>query len=404
MPPPKTDEEIQASWGPLQWEFLKWNDENDEEIQATMRQGAEWFAYSKMIQRKWPDPQDREAFNEWSEEWFGRHTTRMSYQMSSREFLDMVSQTNFLDDEKTGMLYWTIEMHDVPFVTLCESNFGGVLTCYCFKPLAQYLEPNYKDSGQGQRQEITDKGSLSMDLNPDVPVVPGRHSVNSSGDSSSHSHPASVLFNYDPEPTSPASPASSTMSPDSRITSRQPFIFSASSLDSRRASNFSTHAPTASVDTLRQMDKSQEQPRITTETLQSPDPNSFNPFVFAQLGALFVFGGDWEQARQSGCDAINEGPWLQNGYCVVVRINEKGEPGAVYAIYNHAEDKDAAQVSDDFHESELIYDHVPGFLHPECNKFALVLKIADSLDDLGSYDRRLDFTVISSDKHQVKAL
>ncbi|KAJ4269508.1 hypothetical protein NW762_001169 [Fusarium torreyae] len=389
MPPPKTDEEIQASWGPLQWEFLKWHDENDEAIRATLRQGADWFAYDKMIEQKWPDPRDRDAFDEWCDEWFGRHTTRMSYQMSSREFLDMVSQTNFLDDEKTGVLYWTIEMHNVPFVTLCESNFGGVLTCYCFKPLARYIEQNREDS---EHRQVIDNGLLMMDLDPDVSIVPNRHSANSSEDSSPHLRPPSVFMDYDPESASPKSPESHTMSPDSQMTSRQPSILSVNSIGSRRVSNSSTHAPPAGVDTLRQRYKSRERPRITTETLQSPEAKSPNQFVFAQLGALFVFGGDWEQARQSGRDAINEGPWLQNGYCIVVRINEEGEPGAVYAVYNHAEEEDCAQVSDDFHDPELICDHVPGFLHPKCNRFALVLKIADSLDDLGSHDKRLDFT------------
>ncbi|KAF4970143.1 hypothetical protein FSARC_2740 [Fusarium sarcochroum] len=250
MPPPKTDEEIQAGWGPQQWEFLKWNNENTEAIQASMRQGAEWDAFDKLIEQKWPDPKDQEAFDEWCDEWFGRHDTRMSYQMSSREFLDMVSKTNFFDNEKAGALYWTMEMHNMPFVTLCESNFGGVLTCYCFKPLTKYLEPNRKDSGQGQ--EVIDSIVLTMELDPDVL---DRRLANSLGDSLSHSRPPSFFFGYGPEPTSLASP---TALPDSRM-------------------------------------------------------SSLSPFIFAQFGAIFVFGGDWEKARRSGRDAINEGPWLQNG-------------------------------------------------------------------------------------------
>ena len=65
-------------------------------------------------------------------------------------------------------------------------------------------------------------------------------------------------------------------------------------------------------------------------------------FIFAQLGALYVFAGpcNWEETLKQGPEAITEGPWKATSFGVVVQLDMQGRPGSVWAIYNFYADND----------------------------------------------------------------
>lgn len=71
---------------------------------------------------------------------------------------------------------------------------------------------------------------------------------------------------------------------------------------------------------------------------KTSDGDSTTGFVFAQLGALCVYDGkdcdgmpNWKGASDQ---EIREGPWIQTGYVVVLRLDKRGKRCGVYIIWN----------------------------------------------------------------------
>jgi hypothetical protein len=104
MPLPKTDEEIMAGWPAQEWEFHNWEEKNSREILDTQNRDAEWDAHSKLIRQAWQDPNDREKYLEWSHNWHGRIFVRNKYVINTEDFIEMISQANFLDIDKVERL------------------------------------------------------------------------------------------------------------------------------------------------------------------------------------------------------------------------------------------------------------------------------------------------------------
>lgn len=99
--------------------------------------------------------------------------------------------------------------------------------------------------------------------------------------------------------------------------------------------------------------------QMTPESSRSDPDQTSNGFVFAQLGELYVFVGDWEAARHKmdddddddcddyadydddcDCDCkddhdddVDEG-WRPTGFGVVVEVQSNGQPKCLWAIYN----------------------------------------------------------------------
>ncbi|WKT49238.1 hypothetical protein QSH57_014168 [Fusarium oxysporum f. sp. vasinfectum] len=122
------------------------------------------------------------------------------------------------------------------------------------------------------------------------------------------------------------------------------------------------------------------------------DPNHF---VFAQLGLLYVYGGDYEYAKGWGIDVLKQGPWWRNDLVVVVRLDHKGNHGAVYVLYHPNSSIEVEDHSDGEELAPEAKDHVPGRLHPRCNEGFLLAKIADNLKELGEFNKEFRFLPIT---------
>ncbi|KAF5654149.1 hypothetical protein F25303_1696 [Fusarium sp. NRRL 25303] len=120
-------------------------------------------------------------------------------------------------------------------------------------------------------------------------------------------------------------------------------------------------------------------PKITSNLAKPEKPNLHpvklarseidpNHFVFTQLGLLYVYGEDYDHAKGCGIDVLMKGVWC----FVEVEDYEDGEELAP--------------------EAE---DHVPGRLHPRCNEGFTLAKIANSLHELGRFDKEFRFLPIT---------
>ncbi|KAE9569792.1 hypothetical protein CGMCC3_g14061 [Colletotrichum fructicola] len=140
-------------------------------------------------------------------------------------------------------------------------------------------------------------------------------------------------------------------------------------------------------------------------------------FVFAQIGSLRVFNGTngWPKKGEPFNDAyMRESPWEETKFGVVVRIDNDGNPGAVYVIYNFWAHGKNIEANDHFrppvrnHKNQVL-PHV-GQLHPKCNpgENFTVAKIANNIADLIPnsesqssllvFSREFDFKVVSKEE------
>ncbi|KAF9778091.1 hypothetical protein IL306_004264 [Fusarium sp. DS 682] len=261
MPRPRTDEEIQASWGPLQWQFKEWQDSQKENIPNCAKPGTPLNAFNKLFEKSFPKKEDRLAYHTWASEWLGRSINRMAYQTTPSDFIQQVKATNFTNNKSTGDLLYSVLVNDMPWVPIGRSNYGGVRTYYAFKPTTKFLQPDRKEGGLG----VVGNYILTMPLKP-------------------KSRSASGLS-----------------------------ISSSSSAMSTAVSEAGSTRACAST--------------IQGSAKQSSSDDDY--LVFAQIGALYVFGGDYDTASKKG-------PWWRNGFAVVVELNNKGEAGEVYVVYNDA--------------------------------------------------------------------
>ncbi|KAF5596603.1 hypothetical protein FPCIR_3951 [Fusarium pseudocircinatum] len=344
MPLPDTDERIQARWGPRERLFHQWCLDNSKAIQDTLKFEAKWNAFDLLLQRRWPRKQDREAYYAWSREWNGRHMLRMSYRMTPREFLDKVLLTNFLDTEESVNLWWAMDTYNLPSIPLGYANFGGVGSYYVFEPAHRCIKPDRNETG---------------------PSVMGKHIL------------AMTVRLMDSHAGSETSSSSGTQA--------------SSSSRSRASSVFSR--PEKPQHKSRASTGSAQQANPVTQARNEIDPNNF---VFAQLGILYVFGGDGQAARRLGPKVLSQGPWWRNDLRVVVRLDSKGKPGAVYVLYHP---NSSIEVEDDSDDVELAPEaeyHVPGRLHPRCNEGFTLAKVANSLKELGEFNKEFRFLPITT--------
>ncbi|KAF5537969.1 hypothetical protein FMEXI_9622 [Fusarium mexicanum] len=332
MPLPKTDEEIKASWSPQEWKFHAWEEKNIKNILDTQNRDAEWDAYSKLVKQAWPDRDDRGKYLEWAHTWNGRIFVRNKYVMNTKDYIEMISQANFLDMDKVNRLSRNILVYPMPFVAIGEAHFGGVFSGYAFTPMTNFLEPKYPDSDSDVL------GNMILALNINV------------------AHPP------------PLPPGSSVNSSDTNSDSK------------------------SSVST----ELSQSFQRSTTSQPHSPVWD----FVFVQLGLLWTFTGDWKKARQGNPNDDKRGEWNPNGFAVVVRLSPKGEPGKVYAL-RHPDAKQEGNKKSTHKRGFMLKHYKPGHPHPKSDSSFCIAKIADSIQELGSYGREFEFEIVPSDEPQI---
>ncbi|KAF5665350.1 hypothetical protein FHETE_6710 [Fusarium heterosporum] len=357
----KSDDEIRRGWTNKERAFETWYERNKSAFSASMKWGAKHDAMEVLFARSF-HPRDYPAFDAWCNEWLGRHLTRMSHRMEPQEFLKAVWNTNFTDVTSVSNLSWQMDMLKMPFIFLGQSQFGGHLTCYGFRPSGRFLKPDIKNDEMGafgnQVLALSFNSGEVMDAKP--------RSLSDASDSSNN-------------PFSSESSGSTV-----------PSVFS-------DTSNRPPSRPTHQVRVSAGLDP-------VAKARGEIDPQHF---VFAQLGVLHVYAHSWEMALSRGPSSIEEGLWWTNGFAIVVRLSEKGVPGAIYALYNHDKQLDLQANYNSFEDEEDIdnspeaANHIPGYLHPRCKDHFRLAKVADSLKELGDVGKRFTFLPLTRTENRV---
>ncbi|SCO11935.1 uncharacterized protein FFE2_12466 [Fusarium fujikuroi] len=377
MPIPESDEEIMASWSPQEWGFHAWEERNSEKILETQSRDAGWDAHSKLIKHAWPDPDDR------------------------RKYLERTYFPDFLDMDKVDRLSLNISIYPKPFVAIGETNFGHVFGSYTFTPMTDSLEPKYPDSDSDVLGNMI--LALNIPLPQSPPLSPGSFVHLSDTDSDSNSSVSTELSHSFPSSTANNTPDSAASIVDLQTLSgvRLDFSNSPSSFNAihRKGGHLMATIPSATGD-------------MHANTFDSCPQD----FVFAQLGLLWTFTGDWKKALHRNPNDDKRGRWNPTGFAVVVRLNPKGELGKVYALRHPDVVPQLERIEDDLIESRkpkankktahkrglyILKHYKPGHPHPKSDSSFSIAKIANSILELGSYKRQFDFEVLLSNEPQI---
>ncbi|EGU82969.1 hypothetical protein FOPG_06387 [Fusarium oxysporum f. sp. conglutinans race 2 54008] len=193
-----------------------------------------------------------------------------------------------------------MDTYNLSSIPIGHAKFGGVESYYAFRPAHNFLKPDRNESGPS----VLGTSILAMTVKFTKPRTQSIASASSGTfDSSSSGPKASSIFSR-PEKPAPRTRASTS---------------------------------------------SGEQADPVEVARNEVDPNHF---VFAQLGLLYVYGGDYDSIE----------------------------------VEDHSDGEELAPEAK---------DHVPGRLHPRCNEGFLLAKIADNLKELGEFNKEFRFLPIT---------
>lgn len=173
---PLTDEEQKANFTAEEKEFLKWTEENHDYLLGVYVNGGS-AAEIDFMRRRWVE--DFDKYYAWSHTWTRRHHRRIDYKWKPKDFVNLVTKTNYLHDlpdflEAMG----TMKM---PFTILGEAYASGVLTGFALSPNrgTELLWPNY-DSPDSAARGLASRAVLGINLNVRIqngtqPRAPGSH-------------------------------------------------------------------------------------------------------------------------------------------------------------------------------------------------------------------------------------
>jgi hypothetical protein len=286
--------------------------------------------------------------------------------------------------------------------------------------MTDFLEPKYPDSDSDVLRNMI----LAMNIHVphSHPLPPGSSVHSFDTDSDSNSSAGTEL--------SHSFSSSTTSQPHSPVWVESSDITRENTLDSATSNgNFQTlrgvglgfnNGPSSVFNTIHRMRSrlittipfamEQMHPHMTANSGLAP-----HTFVFVQLGLLWSFTGDWEKARQGHPNDDKRGRWKPSGFAVVVRLSPKGKPGELYVLHHPNAKPELKKFEDDLvgerksrknkkkttEPGVFLKSYNPGHPHPKSDSSFWIAKIANSIQELGSYERKFEFDVVSSNKFHI---
>ncbi|CAK7567611.1 MAG: hypothetical protein SEPTF4163_005578 [Sporothrix epigloea] len=356
MDPYMTDEQIIATFTPLEQQFYEWQILGRAEA---IRLGEELLDYEDnfyiRLQEKFPFPNIKNAFWHFIDKWDGRLLRRSRIVITPKDFYERLRTTDCKNAASLGETSLWMHTEAIPDLFFGQSNFGGSLMHYALSTGPQYLFPD------------TPYGKM---IDPSNPYIL-KDTV--------------LAIDVDVEEIARRS-----------ILAQQP------TLGLLRDAKRSRHENRSSG----------EESTISVQSANSDDFVIRKPFVFFQIGALCCCTAEeWMRRDTEYADDSYDPEFQETGYGVVVRLDNDGFPtGAVYIVYKY-QDEATPAVSDDpskpaFWKEREWRDpqnnELPHIrrLYPGCDRKFFLAKIADDLADLKE-DGHFDIQVISEERKTV---
>ncbi|CAK7568561.1 MAG: hypothetical protein SEPTF4163_006556 [Sporothrix epigloea] len=349
MDPTMTDEEIIATFTPLEKQFYEWQIIGRDEVK---RLGEDYLIDSakfyKRLAEKFPVPNVNEAYWHFAKKWHGRIRRRMRIAITPQEFYERLRNTDCKD--RKSLCDTTLWMHfrAVPDLIFGQSRFGGSLMHYALEIGPRYLNPDRLQSKiVGPASPDTLQGTV-LAINIDV----------------DNARPLALMS--------------------------QPDVGPLRDLKKRRRDDIG----------------SGENSGISARSADLDDFLDRQPFVFFQIGALHCCTAEeWLKRDTEYADELYEPEFEETGYGVVVRLDSDGFPtGAVYIVYRFQKEAPPVKSNDPskpaFYQEREWQDsegnELPHIrrLYPACKQKFFLAKIADNLADLKE-DGQFDIQVIS---------
>ncbi|CAK7566895.1 MAG: hypothetical protein SEPTF4163_004849 [Sporothrix epigloea] len=356
MDPYMTDEEIIATFTPLEHEFYKWQILGREEaIRLDEEVVSNYDKFYIRLKEKFPFPNIEKAFWHFIKKWSGRHLRRRRIVITPKDFYERLRTTDCKNATSLGGTSVWMHTEAISDLLFGQSNFGGSLMHYALDTGPQYLLPDtpYGKMIDPKSPDILQNTVLAIDI--DVEKIARRS-----------------------------------------ILAQQPTL----------------GLPRDAKRSRRENRSSGEESTVSVRSTNSDDFIIREPFVFFQIGALCCCTDkEWMRRDTEYADRPYDPDFQETGYGVVVRLDNNGYPtGAVYIVYKYQEEATPAVSDDpskpafwkerewrDSQNNEL--PHIRR-LYPGCDQKFFLAKIADNLADLKE-DGHFDIQVISEERKTV---
>ncbi|CAK7274785.1 hypothetical protein SEPCBS57363_006339 [Sporothrix epigloea] len=356
MDPYMTDEEIIATFSPLEHQFYEWQILGRA---AAKRLGEEVVSNNDKfyirLKEKFPFPNIEEAFWHFIKKWDGRLLRRRRIVITPKDFYERLRTTDCKNTISLGKTSMWMHTEAVPDLLFGQSNFGGSLMHYALDTGPHYLFPDtpYGKMIDPKSPDILQNTVLAIDI--DVEQLARRS-----------------------------------------ILAQQPTLGLLRDAKRSRRENRS----------------SGEDSTVSVRSANSDDFVARKPFAFFQIGALCCCTAEeWMRRDTEYADEPYDPEFQHTGYGVVVRLDDNGYPtGAVYIVFKYQKGVKPA-VSDDHSKPafwveeewpELQDNELPDIrrLYPGCDQKFFLAKIADNLADLKE-EGRFEVQVISEERKTV---
>lgn len=169
-----TDSEIIASFTPTERAFHRWFETGGYIDMINEVQAGRSPSIAAGVQTAWPDVEN--AHEKWLgfiDKWIMRRS--MAGPMSGAEFISLVLSTKCSDANEVTRYLMTFEVHDLEFVSLGASNFGGTFAEYMVWVDDCYLNPDHlhPDSAPSELDEKPQLHNrvMGIDFNNDFSAV-----------------------------------------------------------------------------------------------------------------------------------------------------------------------------------------------------------------------------------------
>ncbi|KAH7017171.1 hypothetical protein EDB80DRAFT_827579 [Ilyonectria destructans] len=165
MQPVLTDDEIIATFTPIEHEFRLWFEGGGYVAMIRGVQDGRSETISSGFQTAWPDVEHvREKWNEFIDKWILRRSS--GEPMSGEDFISLVRSTQCNDANELARYPLTFEAHTLEFVSLGISYFGGTFAEYMVWVDDCDLRPDSASSKLDDEPQLHNR-VLSIDFNND---------------------------------------------------------------------------------------------------------------------------------------------------------------------------------------------------------------------------------------------